>query len=504
MSANLTGVVDAGRSVRPWQRTAVRWLFLTHRYLGIAVSALMVIWCLSGIVMMYVSFPRLDEPARLAALRPLALAGCCRAEGGPSAPGAADVDQLDVQMLAGQPVARITRPDGDRVVVDLLRGRELSRLAPSTAAAVAADFGRTRGLSGTPAASIIDNDQWITSEHFEGRRPFYRFAWGDPDGTVLYVSAITGEAMQATTRTQRLWNWVGAVPHWIYFSRLRYHEEVWSQIIIWTSLVGCFLTLTGLYIGVRQFLRRPSQRWTPYRGFMVLHHIPGLVFGLFTLTWVASGLFSMTPWGFLEGQGSRPEQDAVRGAPIDWASYRASLATLSQASGLQDVVALQGAPLAGRIYYVAWRADGSSFRLDANGSPAPLSAAERAQEFRVLAGSPRPDAELLQQEDAFYFSHHSEPVTLPVYRVTRADAGRIRYYLDPVSGEIIRKVDGSDRGYRWLHQGLHRLDFTPTMRARPVWDVLMLVLMAGVTMICVSGLYFATLRATGRRRGLRA
>jgi len=41
-----------------------RFLFVSHRYLGIGVGLLMVMWCLSGIVMMYVSFPELDAQSR--------------------------------------------------------------------------------------------------------------------------------------------------------------------------------------------------------------------------------------------------------------------------------------------------------------------------------------------------------------------------------------------------------------------------------------------------------
>ena len=45
-----------------------RLILLLHRYLGIAVGALMVMWCLSGVVMMYVSYPALGENIRLKAL----------------------------------------------------------------------------------------------------------------------------------------------------------------------------------------------------------------------------------------------------------------------------------------------------------------------------------------------------------------------------------------------------------------------------------------------------
>lgn len=46
----------------------MRALLLAHRYLGIIGGALMVLWCASGFVMLYVSYPRLSEARRLAGL----------------------------------------------------------------------------------------------------------------------------------------------------------------------------------------------------------------------------------------------------------------------------------------------------------------------------------------------------------------------------------------------------------------------------------------------------
>src|SRR5438067_1962984 len=42
-----------------------RALVILHRYLGIAVGLLMAVWFVSGIVMMYVGFPRLTEAERV-------------------------------------------------------------------------------------------------------------------------------------------------------------------------------------------------------------------------------------------------------------------------------------------------------------------------------------------------------------------------------------------------------------------------------------------------------
>jgi len=52
-----------------------RLILLLHRYLGIAVGVLMVMWCLSGVVMMYHGYPVLREGDRLAHLEPIAWNG---------------------------------------------------------------------------------------------------------------------------------------------------------------------------------------------------------------------------------------------------------------------------------------------------------------------------------------------------------------------------------------------------------------------------------------------
>jgi hypothetical protein len=84
---------------------------------------------------------------------------------------------------------------------------------------------------------------------------------------------------------------------------------------------------------------------------------------------------------------------------------------------------------------------------------------------------------------------------LPVYRLLAASG--TRYYFDSVSGTLVAKVDAQSRAYRWLHEGLHRLDFAAGLRARPQWDLIMLFLMSGVTVLCVTGAYL------GYRRLLR-
>ena len=125
-----------------------------------------------------------------------------------------------------------------------------------------------------------------------------------------------------TTFRQRFLNWMGAVIHWLYPTALRQHTDVWLQVVIWLTIVSLFLTIIGVYIGLRQFGTRHNSRPSPYRGWALWHHYAGLVFGLFTLTWLTSGLFSVNPFGALEGREFHDEHQRLKGGVDRIAGFR--------------------------------------------------------------------------------------------------------------------------------------------------------------------------------------
>jgi hypothetical protein len=247
----------------------------------------------------------------------------------------------------------------------------------------------------------------------------------------------------------------------------------------------------GLYLGIAQF-RRGKDRLSPYRGMFWWHHMAGLVFGVFTLTFVASGLVSMNPWGFLEGGGGGGEIGRLEGATPRWGEIRTSLAAVQERS--IEAVSLITAPLDGKLFWLATAADGTVTRLDAAGNNAPLKEAELAEAAARIAGANGIAASgLLSEGDAYYFSH-DDKVTLPVYRIITNDAEQTRYYLDPTSGALLRRADSTARWYRWLFDGLHRLDFTAWLRARPAWDMIMITLLLGGLAGSATGVYLAVRR----------
>ena len=478
-----------------------RALFLVHRYVGLVMGLLMAAWCLSGVVMMYVGYPALAPAQRIAALTPLSFNDVREIDPAKTSLTGIPIESFEIEMLKDHPVLRLFDSFGPVAIVDLVTGGVLTEISADDSRKIAATF---FGLPSEAARNLLvtqlGRDQWTVSGEFDADRPLFRVERGDPNGTEIYVSSSTGKVVQETTRWQRGWNWVGSVPHWLYFTELRRDPGVWTDVIIFTSLLGVFLTVTGLYYGVLQIRLRKSARWSPYSGLRFWHHLAGLVFGVLTLAWVGSGFLSVNPWGLLEGRGAGAE--AARLQNLDLVSDDAlavvhRLKTTPPDAGIERITS---APLDGKLYLIE-ATDKGSRRLDAATlEPAPLE----PEELSRLAARLQPDTPIQSQgmiaaPDAYYFAAHGAP-PLPAYRVILRDPDATRYYLDPMAGRILQKTDGNDRLYRWLFEAVHRWDFSAGLRTRGIWDAVMLTLMAGVSAVCLTGVYMGFRFLFPRRR----
>jgi hypothetical protein len=293
------------------------------------------------------------------------------------------------------------------------------------------------------------------------------------------------------------------VPHWLYFTALREIQPLWYNLVVYASLLGVFLTVTGIYVGLRQYGRggKHTGQRSPYRGLKLWHHWTGLIFGIFTLTWVASGLVSMNPWGWLESDGLGAEARALAGRPLDAGDVAALVAALSQGPLPAGVVRADLTVQDGRAWALLSDRAGESWRASLPGlTAAPPALAELAAKGRAARpGVGVAEQGLIHEEDAYHYAHKSE-VVLPAWRVIYADEEATRLYLDPRTGEGLHLVDAEARAFRWLHLGLHRMDFAGFLRARPMWDLLTLPLLLGVTFLCAVGCWLGWRRATGKRK----
>ncbi len=482
-------------------------MLVVHRWLGVLVGAVMTIWCLSGFVMMYADYPRLTGEAQLRGLAPAR---------SPDAATLARVELRDdarlasvrVETMAGRAVLRvvpaavaerrIAQQRAAPSTVDLGTGRTLTTVGRADVRRVAETFARESGIAGgVRSIAATGIDQW-TVQTFRRNRPLYRADFADAAGTTIYISGRSGEVVQHTTRRERFWGWLGAVPHWLYPTMLRQDGAAWAQVVIWTSLLGCFLTVTGLWVGVARLRRgRDGRLASPYKRLWWWHHMAGLFFGVLVLTWVASGLLSMNPWGLLGRDAGGAARERLSGA-MRWGDVRAAIGAMTALPA--DTRRIESAPLNGRVYLLSVDHAGVATRFDA---AAQVAALRREDIVAALRRGPALGSlRLIAEEDSYYYGH-KRAVTLPVWRAILRDAETTRLYIDPETGALIQAANRDARLFRWLQDGAHRLDL-PGLRARPYWDVIVLVLLSGVTMVCATGMWMGLRKAKrDMRRWLR-
>ncbi len=472
------------------KQTLRRWLVIAHRWMAIATCLLFVIWFASGLVMMYVEYPRLTAAEKLARLERIdwnriavtpewALQGLSLT---------AFPQTFRLVMINGEPVYLLDT--GERVhAISAIDGRTKTNVGRLEAIDIVT---RVEPHSAVASATTLERDQWSVAGTFDAHRPLHKVALSDAEGTELYISSATGEIVLDSTRRERAWNWVGAVLHWIYFRDLRANGPLWSQVVMWTSGIGIFVAITGLWLGIdRLRLRRRNSQGsiTPYRGWMAWHHLAGIIGGVFLLTWIFSGWLSMgppVPW-------DKPFDMDRRAAAVDAYSGNSEARFPASTSALQTLN-----PRSAREASFVWilgepRVVLSDEHLHTTLIDPRSGAEPPIDESALIAAAPQllPDARLtatlrLEHEDAYWYSRRHER-TLPVLRFIFDDADRTWVHVDPQTGKIVGWMRNSDRIHRWLFNALHSFDFRWLLNARPVWDLLLWILSLAGLAISASG-----------------
>ena len=450
----------------------------------------MALWCVSGFVMMYQSYPKLETGARLKALAPLRLTQL-QGDAPIKLADDAKVAGFSLEMMGGRPVLQVQRGGGRTDILDLNTGGTLGVVDAGEVTRTAEAFAKANGVGGTANdLGVVDVDQW-TLDGINRSGPMHHIVFGDKAGTEIYVAEKTGQVVQETTTRLRLISWFGAIPHWLYPTALRKDPQTWNTVVVTTSIIGTFLTLIGMYIGIAKFKRYKTGNWSPYRGWFYWHHIIGLVFGVLTLTWVFSGLLTMGPFGFLRSDAGRAERTRMAGQ-ISGADVKAMLGRLPGAAG-GDLVSLEAAPFGGKLYLMATDRDGRTVRWDDQAKPSPLTAEQVQGQLKKVAKAPIAAFERMDTGDDYYYSGLERRASFPAYRARLSDADGTVFYLDGQTGRMVKAVDKTGRQSRFWRVGLHDFDFS-FMRARPLWDIIIWILLGGTTAVCITGAWMSWLR----------
>jgi len=322
----------------------------------------------------------------------------------------------------------------------------------------------------------------------------YRVRMADGARTYVYVAAQSGEVVQMVTARQRFLAWLGPIPHWIYPTVLLRNRPLWNDIIVWSSTIGSIMCIAGIVMGFIRYKRNRRLAFSPYKKkWFRWHHYTGFAFGLFVFTWVFSGLLSMTPWDWAPFTRLEPEE-SVRwtGGILDTKKFSVSPAAAawkpSSVFGTKEIQLIQWN---GKSYYVGYADEHHTCLLAADEETAVPIERLPSEPFvsklkDMNGGLPVREVVMLHEYDDYYYSKNREK-RLPVLRVKMASEDEKWYYVDPATAQVVLKHQNLSRLERWLYHGLHSFDFRFLVYKRPLWDIIVVVLMIGGTVVSITG-----------------
>ena len=381
-----------------------------------------------------------------------------------------------------------------------------------------------RPTSEATKQTITGIDQWTLDGQTRGAGPLFKYSWAD--GQQVYVEGATADVVQYTTRESRFWAYLGAITHWFYIPAFRAHEKQWLSVVVWSALGAAATASLGavsavwMYSPRRRYRQAGRPTGIPYSGWKRWHMIAGLTFGLITTTWLVSGALSLEPFAWVERlttlRVSQANRDSSREALASWSKMAAVLrggrldfaayagkppgAVIEAMPGI-EVKELQYISFAGQPAYLVTSGSGNTRVVPVRGDWLDgLNADALIQRMREAGGEHVAAIRLMENYDAFY-RDRTGARPLPVISIRMNDALASRYYVDPKTATLIETYSEREWVKRWLINGLHSLDFPWLYNRRPLWDIVVIALMAGGTALCVTSLVL-TWRSVVRNLGL--
>lgn len=287
-----------------------RFIYQCHKWFGLPLALMFIMWYCSGIVMLYHDFPRL-----LPSNRPVQTVD------------RGELERLWAELPDTLRSCRITF-SGDRLQI-ATDNDTYGAYHPDIQSLwkIAKSYGTTVQRIDT----LTDIDKWIPFNQLMVHLPVYKVV-GDDD-SFTYVSSQTGEVVQRNTLSGRRWAWIGALPHYVYVTPIRRDVDLWRKVVIWMSGLSTISVIMGIVIAVRFLIKRRKLKIFKKRSWQ-WHYSWSLFFGLFMLAFIFSGMMSLADipdWIMRNRELAERPSMAVAKADIDLEklSHKFGVASLS-------------------------------------------------------------------------------------------------------------------------------------------------------------------------------
>jgi len=436
-------------------------LAFLHKLLGVLLCILFFLWFATGIVMIYHGFPRASADKQLELMPPLVTADL---------PNPAELPEI----LAGQKERTISARTFETVEDTL----EATIRSWCTAPVTRID-------------TLKKLDQWIPFGRNREELPIYKYHFDDPERHQLYLGSKTSRVLQFTSHEERVWAWLGAIPHWVYFTKLRQEQQLWLNSVKWAAGIGCIMVILGFVLAIRVAVK--TKKTKPYKKkWYNWHYILGFVFGIFAITFAFSGMMSLADMPEFLKKAPKTEQRGP-GRPGQSSGLALDRYTLDYRDALTaypGTKTLAWSDFKGHPYYTLTLAPKERVFIDASATVAlPFFITEdmvrNDMESQYCDSIPY-TIELISEFDRDYHIRKVTETSLPVYRVIVDDYMHTRYYYNPATLDV-KRIDDDTRTRNWLYHKLHTLDFKFLTDHPVLWNIVMYALMLGGVLLSVTG-----------------
>ena len=309
------------RKLLDWRKL----LIYSHRWLGIGITLMFLVWTLSGVVLMYYGHPQITSGERLLRLEPINFSTATVTPAEAAAKAHIKPYRVRFSMYNGRPVYRFTRVSiGNWSAVYADTGEVLPNMGPEQAMRWMKQFAPESASTMTYDAYLKSPDELTRIPTLAGYVPMHRIALNDPAGTEYYVSEKSNDIVQKTDRRSRILAFSGYIIHNLFFFRQRTWWTPLLDFIAWTAML---MVATGAVVGIWRVALKPRFRhkgvlsYTPYSSWMKWHHYAGLVFGFFSISWILSGMipistFPIPGWTNVSKRVESNGEGFIMGTPV--------------------------------------------------------------------------------------------------------------------------------------------------------------------------------------------
>lgn len=357
--------------------------------------------------------------------------------------------------------------------------------------------------------TLHQRDIWIMYSSYVEKLPIYKFYYGDEEKHELYISSKDGEVQQFTTGRDRFWAWIGAIPHKFYVPALRQYTDLWINTLTVAGFIGMLCCVFGLILGIsiwNKQVNRTSLFKSPFRKkWYKWHYVTGLVFGLFLITWAFSGAMAMQriPQWIIKTYGDyRVSEKALRGAGVPLSEYKLDYRGLI--NSYEDVKEIRLTHFNELPIYDITTSD-SVFSVDASG---PMIKKLHITEETIrksmlrLYGEETPLQITLIDEYEEYYMSRRRKLPLPVYKVKINNKDKSRFYIDPANGNFTY-LNRSRMAKKWIFNGLHYFHIKWIYEKPFLWTFLIWFLCLGGIALSLTGVVLSYKYARRKKEGKR-